>query len=178
MIAGIDPGAVGAVAILTDDGQLVKVYDMPMLTVEVMTRVKGQSKKRIKHHLDEAGLRAILVDNAVTMVFTEKAQVMPADREDGTKAQGMVSMGNYMKAYGQILGICAGLQIPKEEVHPATWKAKMMADMPRGKGSSIVKCKQLFPGIACLERKKDDGRAEAILICCYALRYLMGREGI
>ena len=178
MIAGVDPGNDGAVAILQDDGGFVRVYDMPMLTVEVAVRVKGQNKKRIKHHLDEAGLRAILVDNLVSHVFTEKAQVMPADR-DGEKVQGIVSMGNYMKAYGQILGICAGLQIPKQEVHPASWKAKMMADMPRGKGSSIVRCKQLFPGIACLERKKDDGRAEAILVGLYGIRYfLQGGESL
>ena len=95
--------------------------------------------------------------------FVEKAQSMPG--------QGIASTARYMTGYGQILGILAGLYIPKTLVHPRTWKTKMMKDMPKEKGASILRCQQLYPEFAkeFLTLKKHHGRADAILIAAYGV---------
>jgi hypothetical protein len=152
LVAGIDVGLSGAIATF-DDGQLVRAVDMPVLAVGT------------KNEIDEQGVLHIIAGSG--HVFIEKAQTMPD--------QGIASSGHYMCSYGILRGICVGLGIPYTLVHPKTWKGKMMPDMPKEKQASIFRCKQLFPGIACLERKKDHGRADAILLALFGLRYILGR---
>jgi hypothetical protein len=143
MKAGIDPGFAGAIAILDGDNTLVNVYDMPVIDI-------GKKKE-----LDGQEIISILKENEVKYVNIEKAQTMPG--------QGIVSAGNYLKNYGYILGILCALKIPYQEIHPATWKKKMLSDMPKEKEASILKCKQLYPEWR-FERKKDHGICDAILI--------------
>jgi crossover junction endodeoxyribonuclease RuvC len=74
--------------------------------------------------------------------------------------------------FGMWIGICAALQLPYELVHPATWKLKLLAGMARGKDASRVKAMQLFPQTAKdLARKKDHGRADALLLAVYGVKY-------
>lgn len=151
MIAGIDVGLTGGIAILDTDGTLVNVYDMPTLS---------DGKRR---GYDGPAIRDIFVDNDVTMVAIEKAQTMPGD--------GKVGVGNYMKGAGMLEGICIGLQIPYTLVHPATWKKAMLSDMGKGKEASIVKVKQLYPSWK-MTRKKDHGICDAILIGLFSRRQM------
>ena len=78
-------------------------------------------------------------------------------------------MGRYMESYGIIKGVCMGLGIPYTPIAPRTWKAKMMRDMPKEKGSSIVRVQQLFPDIN-LPLKRHHNIADSILICLYGLK--------
>ena len=154
---GIDPGFTGAIAIFyplisAANEHRLQVYDMPVLKVGKKTE------------LDEAGLFNIMhplgLEAAVT-VCIEKAQSMPG--------QGVSSTGRYLIGYGFIRGMCSGLGLPYQLVHPTTWKAKIMRDMPKEKQASVLKCQQLFPAWSAqnLRLVKHHGRADAVLIAYY-----------
>lgn len=159
VIVGIDPGNAGAIAFLK--GKEAWVYDMPTFTTEG----KGKTKKgNVKKHtvLDEQELFNLLSSDLIDHMFIEKSQSMPG--------QGAPATFNYAAGYGIIRGICVGLQIPYTLVHPATWRKALMKDMDKGKDSSLVRAKQLFPKV---EIGKKDGRAEALLIAFYGKKELL-----
>ena len=148
-IAGIDPGFTGAIAVV-GDGVPVAVWDMPVLTVGKKTE------------LDEIGLKSIMQNFELSIVAIEKAGAMPG--------QGIASTARYLIGFGIIRGLCVGLGLPYQLVHPATWKARIMRDMPKEKQASVMKCNQLFPAWSAenLRLKKHHGRADALLIAHYA----------
>ena len=160
-IAAFDVGLSGALCIMSPEGRIVDLLDMPVISV-------GKS-----HELDEPRIRDILKEWEIRHCFIEKAQSMPGRKDKKTgdvKAQGVASTAHYMASYGILRGICVGLSIPYTLVHPATWKAAIMKDMPKGdKGQDIIRAKQLWPDLK-MDRKKDHGRADAALICEYGRR--------
>jgi len=140
LIVGIDPGKTGGVAFIDTETQQAEVYDMPTLTE--FTELLSSRKSKI--------LR----------VFIEKQQVFPG--------QGIVSSGNLMRHYGELIGVLVALRIPFEEVPPKRWQAhffgrRRMSRKER-KRMSIEIAKRLFPNA---EIGKKDGRADAILIAEY-----------
>ncbi len=150
IVAGIDVGFSGAICIMGDSpaNHIVYLSDMPIIKV-------GK-----KNEFDDVAFRDILEEHEVEQVWIEKAQAMPG--------QGIVSTGRYLEQYGRMRGICVGLRIPYQLVHPKTWKGKMLRDMPKEKGASIVKVKQLYPDLE-LPFKKDHGKCDAVLICLYGM---------
>ncbi len=154
---GIDPGVTGAFAAIR--GSSCKFYDMP--TIEVAT-----GKKR-RNDYDVQGVISILNEasrNAITVtVAIERQQAMPDQGVSSTFKTGL--------GFGILIGVLSALELPFELVAPVSWKKALMADMPKDKGASIVKAKQLFPWLAGdLSRKKDHARADALLIAEYARR--------
>ena len=145
---GIDVGFSGAIAILGWDGDVLQTNEMPIIQV---------GKKR---ELNEPNIKCILDSFQPLIVGIEKAQVMPG--------QGISSSGRYMCSYGFLRGVCVGLGLEHQLIHPRTWKKAMMPDMPKEKEASIMRVGQLYPDVV-LERKKDHGIADAILIA----RHLM-----
>ena len=143
---GIDVGFSGAIAILDKAGEIIYTTDMPIITV---------GKKR---ELNEPQIRNILEMHRPLSVGIEKAQTMPG--------QGISSSGRYMASYGLLRGICVGLKVKYQLIHPKTWKKAMMPDMPKEKEASIMRVGQLYPDLV-LGRKKDHGIADAILIAKY-----------
>lgn len=151
---GIDPGLSGAVAFLPATGQ-VRVIDMP---------IAAYSKKGyVKNALDVNGLAshlkpyrdAALIDSAVT-VFMERVNAFP-----GQGASSMFSLG--MSFWG-VAGVVAALGLPLVLVESQEWKKHFRLtkdkDLSRGLAS------RWYPGVD-LSRKKDHGRAEALLIARY-----------
>lgn len=147
---GIDPGYTGAIAIITNSNPYF-VYDMPVIKIGTKTE------------LDMVGIKSLLegYKNHETSIYLEKAQAMPG--------QGISSTANYIKGYGQIIGLLFGMGISFSLVHPVTWKNKMMRDMPKEKNSSVIRCQQIYPRFSeqFLKLKKHHGRADAILIAVY-----------
>ena len=81
---------------------------------------------------------------------------------------GAASAFNFGKGAGMWLGILAGMGIPYAEVHPTTWKGRMLRDQGKGKDASRVKALAVWPQTAkSLARKKDHGRADALLMAAY-----------
>lgn len=151
MIAGIDVGFSGAIAIQEMEGRVRSLLDMPVIEV-------------VKKEMDEVEVKRILTVWNVKHVFIEKASSRPG--------QNVSAVSRYLCSYGILRGICVGLGVPYTLVHPATWKRIMMYDMDKDKGASIVRAKQLFPDVQ-LPRKKDHGKADALLICEYGRRLLI-----
>jgi crossover junction endodeoxyribonuclease RuvC len=154
---GIDPGFSGAICILDENGNIELLEDMPVLRI-------GS-----KQELDERRLCGWIEEYSADPAgysihcFIEKAQPMPG--------QGISSTGRYLCSYGIIRGICVGLWVPYTLVSPITWKRSMLKDMKKGKQASIFRVLQLYPELD-LERKKDHGKADAILIARYGMQLI------
>lgn len=172
---GIDPGNEGALAVLPAiQGREIEFHDTPLIPVVVQ---KAKGKKVTRKLLNVPAMRLML--SAIQQQFgdeifavIEKVAPMPSTHEGDKGAKmGATSAFNFGKGCGLWIGLLAGLQIPYEEVHPATWKAALMRDTNRDKGASIIKATQLYPSAAKhLTRLKDHGRADALLMAEYARR--------
>lgn len=150
---GIDPGAFGAVAILDKDSRELVIIDMPTLKVKRGPRVVNQ----VDAHMLANALRPHVTGNEKALL--EKTWAMPG--------QGVSSTYAFGRAGGIVEGVLAGLSVPFELIPPATWTKSMRTF--GGKDGSRQRAQELFPDYAHLfARKKDDGRAEAALLACYA----------
>ena len=164
---GIDPGLSGALAVLDGDTKEISFVDTPVVEIRVWKKVKHQQDAYAISSL----LRSLCSDKDV-MVTIEKVQAMPgSDGKGGRQAMGATSAFNFGLGFGMWLGILAALEIPHQQVHPATWKAVVMAGCTKDKDASRVKAMQLYPKTAKdLTRKKDHGRADALLMAVWAQR--------
>ena len=90
-------------------------------------------------------------------VAIEESQSMPG--------QGVRSMFTIGLGFGVWLGILAALELPFTRVRPALWKTAIGL-RGKDKEASRLRAQQLFP-TADLRRKKDHGRAEALLLALY-----------
>jgi crossover junction endodeoxyribonuclease RuvC len=137
MIAGIDPGKSGAIALLYDKGDLF-VDDMPVFGKE----------------LNGAAIAAIFNECKPDHVYLESVN---------SHLMGRQSAFNFGQGFGVIKGVLATLAIPFTLVTPSKWKGHY--NLGRDKDDARAAATRLFPVSANLfERKKDDGRAEAALI--------------
>jgi crossover junction endodeoxyribonuclease RuvC len=153
-VIGCDPGAGGAIAILTQDGKLVHVFDMP--SVEIISG--GKAKRRVSPEMLAAELRLYADQGAVA--YVEQVGAMPG--------QGVSSMFAFGQAFGIVLGVMDGLAIPTQTVTPAKWKKDMKLN--QGKDAARAKAAQIWPGHAGeFKRVKDDGKAEAGLIALWGV---------
>lgn len=150
LFAGIDPGLSGAVGLVRADGSFADVFDMPVLTTTT-------GRKQV----DFAGLAAILREYQPAFVLVERVGSRPGE--------GAASGFSFGMTYGGILSMLATMALPHDVVQPASWKRR--AGIPPGadKQASIQTALRLLPtAAAMLSRKKDDGRAEALLLAVQA----------
>lgn len=147
-VLGIDIGATGALALLSDQGELIDVWDMPCLQ-------DGPAKRRT---VNAPLLAEIVYKSHAASAFVERVGPRPLE--------GVVSAFAFGDAKGVVRGCLAAAAIPSLFIAPAQWKrvvgippGKDMKDMARSVAISR------WPGQADrFKRKKDDGRAEAALI--------------
>lgn len=147
---GIDPGQRGGLAVVVESGELREHIPMPKTRKGVLAEIAI---------LDAKYKRLV--------VGVEKAQSMPK--------QGVVSVANYMREYGVIIGLVMGLGLPYHEIPPAMWKRELFKGQAEKKGKhvAIVLAENLFPDIMLtpgLCRNPQDGIAEAALIAEYCRR--------
>ena len=92
-------------------------------------------------------------------VIIEHVSAMPG--------QGVTSMFNFGQSFGVIKGICSAMELPIFYVRPAKWK-KHFNLINSEKDASRTKVIEMFPIISNkLSRKKDNNKADAILIAQY-----------
>lgn len=162
---GIDNGLKGAVVIMGPDG--IVWADTPVINAGK----KGKSKNVFAVGAMVDILRGYSSADDVR-AFIESAQAMPGQGVSSTFKTGL--------GFGLWQGICAGLDIPYEIVHPRTWTKAMCGDLPAGepKARSMMKCQQLFPEIPLIKERgrvlSMDGRADAALIAAWGLRKMRG----
>ena len=163
---GVDPGNAGAIAVINTKTKEIQFFDTPTVTIK--------SGKKFKNQMDPHAASLILQafgDEEGLLVTIEKVAPMPSiagPNGEERRTMGATSAFNFGMGFGMWQGICAASLIPYQLVHPATWKAKLMRDMNREKDASRVKAMQLYPQTAKdLTRKKDHGRADALLLAHY-----------
>lgn len=156
---GIDPGLTGAVGILFPYDEQA-VYDLP-----TMQNVRAAEKGRVRLHLDGLALCGLLgvFDPTECRVFLEYTQA-------GMKG----ALANYSLGHssGVIMGVLSGLGFTYELVRPQEWK-KDFRLLKSEKDASRKQALALYPSLP-LSRKKDHGRAEAILLAEYGRRHFTG----
>jgi crossover junction endodeoxyribonuclease RuvC len=153
IIIGIDPGLSGAVAWLDGDGNYL-VWDTP-------TAKDGRHRVYLLSEMRALLLNATVGVQGTHHVFIEKVHSMPK--------QGVASSFSFGDGYGSWKGLVAGLGMPMSLVTPQRWQKTMLDGMQGGKDASIIRALELFPK-AELKRKKDHGRADALLIAEYGRR--------
>ena len=147
-ILGIDIGATGAIALLSEKGELIDVFDMPTLH-------DGPKNRRT---VNAPLLAEIVYKSHACRAFVERVGPRPMEGAVGAFAFG--------DAKGVVRGCLAAAAIPATFITPVQWKkivgvppGRDMKDMARSVAINR------WPGQAeKFKRKMDDGRAEAALI--------------
>lgn len=155
---GVDPGALGAIAVINEDNVLLAMYDMPYELVKI-----GNTKK--KRVLPEK-IQQIVSEMQSNLFGTDC--VAWVERVSARPGQGVSSCFAFGEAYGLVRGVLAGLCIPTHTVSPTIWKKALR--LGSGKESSRLMAIDKWPKDAgVFKRVKDDGRAEAALLAMYGL---------
>ena len=152
LIIGIDPGLRGAVAFLKK-GKVINLFEMPIMS-------EGKKNKR---QLNSAQLVNIIKEsvqkNDDTAIVVEQVNAMPG--------QGVTSMFNFGQSFGILKGICSAMNLSVYYVRPAKWK-KYFNLINTEKDASRTRAIEIFPYFSAqLSKKKDNNKADAILISSY-----------
>ncbi len=151
MIIGIDPGITGAIYSANEAGER-QVFDMP-----IMAKTSGKGNQINPYELTSLFFNCFdCLKSEDRTVYLESVSAMPG--------QGVSSVFSFGKSAGIIEGVLAALQIPLVMVTPQRWKknAKLIG---KDKDAARTLAIQLYPELSDrLARKKDIGRADAILI--------------
>lgn len=146
-IFAVDPGLGGAWA-LVEGGRPMLCGDMP---------VAGEGSRR---RVTAAALAETIRTNSPDLCVVELVSAMPK--------QGLASTFRFGVAFGTILGIAGSLNLPVELVAPQVWKRHFRL-IGTDKEASRAKALDLAPHLtSMLDRHRDHGRAEAVLIGLYA----------
>lgn len=160
IVAGIDPGKSGALAIIYPG--TIMFADVPRI------KLRGKDKPAWSEWHTEWSMA--LEFACVDLIVIEDVSARPG--------QGVTSMFTFGRSLGFAHSIAAGVR-PRpriEFVTPAVWKGKLGL-LNSGKGASREKCRTLYPSTAeHLTRVLDDGRAEAALIAHYGKTFLQGPQ--
>jgi len=142
----VDPGAVSGAYAMFADGAAQFVDDLPV--------VDGQ--------VDAVSLAEIV------RMFEPQAAVV--ERVASMPKQGVASTFKFGAAVGIIHGVLGALQVPTALVTPGRWKKhyNLGSDKEAARALAI----RTFPEITGLSRKKDQGRAEALLLGAFWLKVL------
>lgn len=146
MIAGIDPGFSGAIALL--HGERLTVLDLPI--------VKIRDKKQIDAKLFSRFIRTYAP--SIKAAVIEDVHSMPG--------QGVSSTFRFGYNAGVLYGVLSANSIKTIKVAPAVWKSSF--GLTRDKRKSLELARKLFPKYKeFFKLAKHDGRAEAALIALF-----------
>jgi crossover junction endodeoxyribonuclease RuvC len=160
IIIGIDPGIIGAWAILDDLGAITTGGDLP---------VAGEGARRM---VAAPLFSAVIQRYRPAIAVLERVGAMPR--------QGIASTFKFGRAVGVIEGVLGALACPVTYVAPAIWKKHFQ--LGNDKEQSRQRAIEIWPAEAAdlFARKLDHGRAEAALIGLWGLRSTImsgGRNG-
>ena len=148
-IVGIDIGVNGAIAVLTPDGGLVQIHDMPTLN-------DGPKGRR--------AVNGPLLAEIISRSNADHAFVELVGSRPGEGAVGAFAFG---RSRGVVEGVCAALGVPVTLIAPPSWKRAvgLPPGAERAKDASRSESIRRWPTHAALfARVKDDGRSDACLI--------------
>lgn len=149
---GIDPGLSGAIATLVD-GEPGPIFDMPTRMVGDWNEVDGAALA--------AWIRGIRMQHSGAYVSACVEQVGARPNDGGTSAFRFGESAGRIKAVLEVLGI------PYTRAIPAVWKRRFGL-LKTEKDEARLLALRRFPSVAEeLKRKKDGGRADALLIALW-----------
>jgi hypothetical protein len=182
-VYGVDPGLTGAIALIEDrklEGGPVEVtvWDMPL---RVVSKKKVKGKVQTKYGVNSYGVYNTMMPMGCPggVVYVEKVHAMPGRDTTGkaVRSMGATSAFNFGASFGIVLAACE-LVRPVHLVTPQAWK-KHHNLVGATKDASLELARLLFPSVKdrCLTRKKDIGRAEALLIALYGIQLEKEKRG-
>lgn len=159
---GIDPGLTGAVATLID-GAPGPIFDMPTFHNGTANEVKASALADF--------LREVRGQHpgAFESACVERVRAMPNKQIPGQapRTMGAQSSFNFGDGFGQIKATLRVMGIAECLVEAQSWK-RHMGLLGTDKDAARLLAIRRFPGAAhYLQRKKDSGRADALLIALY-----------
>lgn len=149
VVVGIDVGKKGGLTRLTETTQEAIV--MPLLGSEIDAFAIAQWLKELRPDF----------------VVVEKVGARPK--------QGVVSMFNFGRSTGEVIGVLKTLAIPYQEVTPQMWKSKVLAGTAKDKDAAINYVAARYPDLNLVPprcRKAHDGIADATCMAVYAQEIL------
>lgn len=149
---GVDPGLSGALAVLAD-GDPADIVDMPTRTVGEWREIDAISLTALLR-----GYRGRYV-GADFSACLEKVGARPGD--------GGTSLFRFGEGAGAIRGVLESLGIRYSRAIPAVWKRRFGL-LGTEKDAARELAIRRFPSVAhLLQRKKDQGRADALLLALF-----------
>lgn len=139
---GIDPGASGAVALISDDVALAENWPGdPVAAADL--------------------LRSWSVQYSIRFAALERVASRPG--------QGVSSVFSFGVNFGTWQGLLAALAIPFIMPTPQSWQKGLIvpSDGPDPKSRALSVARRLFPSVD-LHRKSDHGKADALLLALHA----------
>lgn len=165
LIAGIDPGSTGAIAVYDfDASKLVSIWDLPNYKVVVgkgtRTRLDIDDLFLQFETLKMMGVRLIGIENVQAGVF------------DSGRKQGASSAFQFGYTFGLLTMAAKGTGIPYDAASPAVWK--LQEKVPRHEIGIVAKANKDFPEHKDMFRttrgRLRHDRAEAAFIARYFAR--------
>lgn len=141
---GIDPGLrSGAVGAIDHNGKYIGCFDIPA---------------------DEKRISVCSLYRMLTDLVNDDDAIFCVELVNPMPGQGSVSTGGFMRAAGAIEAVVLLKARPVFFVPPRVWKKAMK--LTSDKADSLDMARKLFPS-APLSRKKDNNKAEALLLAKY-----------
>jgi hypothetical protein len=159
LIAGVDPGLSGAIALYDSDAgdpfTQFTIFDMPTLEITV------NRKKRRRIDLYAMARLVDLYAKDIALVVIEAVGPSPRDSKAGAFTFGAT--------YGIARMAFASHFTPEHPATPAVWKKAL--GLTGDKDMSRALASRMFPAASHLwARKCDDGRAESALLAWYGAK--------
>ena len=102
-----------------------------------------------------------------TMIEGKKNIKVVIEQVSAMPGQGVTSMFNFGQSFGILKGICSAMHLPVYYVRPAKWK-KYFNLINSEKDASRTRAIEIFPYFSSqLSKKKDNNKADAILIASF-----------
>ena len=167
-VLGVDPGSASPSGAIYQHlkgakGGIIHAFDIPMI---------GEENER---RVDVLGFVKIIQNYGTTGVVIERVNAMPSIPDEKTgqrRVMGTASMFRFATAYGDLRTTVRLCGVEPRFVMPARWKKFYSLKGP-DKEQSRQMALELWPQMAdLLKRKKDEGRAEAMLIARYGAHLL------
>ena len=154
----IDPGISGAIALIDTQTKRHEVHDIPIMVLG--------SKRKAPNPYALGELLTQLKPDVVGIEYV--VPIGKKQTENGTfRHTGMASTGDFMYGAGVLYGVAGALGAKVEFVMPAVWK-RFFHLIGKSKEASRSLAIRKFPKLSSsLARKKDDGRAEALLMALW-----------
>lgn len=147
---GIDPGVSGGIAVIDENGDVLRVSKMPDTEEDLLEELK----------------------HGICITATGRAHFATLEYVRSTPQMGVVSAFTFGRGYGALRMALTSLRIPYEEVTPPKWQKAIGCRTKGDKNVSKAKAQELFPNI-----KITHANADALLIAEYGRRVYLQRYG-